>query len=81
MDGVAAERLGAGGRRSVVALDTYEAFGLLDTWLRQTFLPRLPDTVLTVMAGREAPSAAWLNQPGLAGARPRHRAARASGVR
>jgi len=32
--------------RTVLALDTYETFGLMDTWLRQEFVPNLPDTVL-----------------------------------
>jgi hypothetical protein len=30
-------------QRSVLALDTYETFGLMDTWLRQEFLPSLSD--------------------------------------
>lgn len=57
-------RLGTGARRTVLALDTYETFGLMDAWLRQVFVPALPDTVLTVIAGRDAPSAAWMTTPG-----------------
>lgn len=30
-------------QRSVLALDTYETFGLMDTWLRREFLPSLSD--------------------------------------
>lgn len=55
------------GGRTVLGLDTYERFVLLDTWLRQTFLPALPDSVLTIVAGRDAPGAAWLTSPGWAG--------------
>ncbi len=51
-------------RRTVLALDTYETCGLIDSWLRQTFVPALPETVLTIMAGRAPPSQAWLTTPG-----------------
>lgn len=53
--------------RTVLALDTYERFVLLDTWLRQAFLPLLPDTVVTIAAGRDPPGAAWRTSPGWAG--------------
>ena len=52
------------GQRSVIALDTYETFGLMDTWLRQEFLPSLTENVFTIIAGREAPNPAWLTTPG-----------------
>ena len=48
----------------MLALDTYETFNLLDTWLRQTFVPALPDNVLTILAGRQGPNPAWLTIPG-----------------
>lgn len=51
-------------KRHVIALDTYETFGLMDTWLRQVFLPVLTDHVFTIIAGREAPNPAWLTTPG-----------------
>ena len=51
-------------QRSVLALDTYETFGLMDTWLRQEFLPSLSENVFTIIAGREAPNSAWLTTPG-----------------
>ena len=57
----------AGPRRTVLAIDTYEALGLLDTWLRTTFLPALPASVLTVIAGRDRPSSAWHTAPGWSG--------------
>lgn len=53
--------------RTVLALDTYEVFALLDSWLRNTFLPALPARVLTVIAGREQPGPAWRTAPGWAG--------------
>jgi class 3 adenylate cyclase len=52
------------GRRTVLALDTYETFGLMDTWLRQAFIPDLPDTVLVLINSRERPNSAWLTTPG-----------------
>ena len=58
--------MGAGGRRTVLALDSYERFGLLDTWLRDVFLPRLPGSVITVIAGRDAPGP-WMTSPGWSG--------------
>jgi hypothetical protein len=59
--------LGRGARRVVVAFDTYETFGLLDTWLRQTLMPALPDSAITLMASREPPSPGWTTSPGWAG--------------
>ncbi len=62
-----ADLLGAAAPRTVLALDTYETFGLLDTWLRRSFLPLLPETVVTMTAGRNAPAAAWMTDPGWQG--------------
>ena len=56
----ATERLGHLGRRVVIVLDTYELFRLMDTWLRQVFIPALPDNVRVILCGREAPVSAWL---------------------
>lgn len=53
--------------RVVFGLDTFEVFGLLETWLRMVFLPALPVTVLTVIAGRDRPKAAWATTPGWSG--------------
>lgn len=55
------------GSRAVLAFDHYEVLRLLDTWLRQTLVPGLPDNVRIVLCGREAPVAAWLTAPELAG--------------
>ena len=62
-----AARLGQVGAKVIVALDTYELFRLMDAWLRQVFLPKLPDNVRFVLCGREAPMTAWLSDPGWQG--------------
>lgn len=59
-----ADRLAGLGRRVVLALDTYEVLRLLDTWVRQVFVPVLPETVRLLLVGRLAPAAAWLTMPG-----------------
>jgi Transcriptional regulatory protein, C terminal/AAA ATPase domain len=51
----------------VIALDGYEVFRLLDTWLRQDFAPALPAHVRLICAGREPPLAAWMTTPDLDG--------------
>lgn len=47
----------------VVCLDQYEVLRLLDTWLRQAFVPSLPLNVRLVIAGREEPHTAWNRLP------------------
>ena len=51
-------------KRAIICLDTYETFGLMDTWLRQDFIPELPDNIFIIIAGREAPNPAWFTTPG-----------------
>lgn len=63
----AAARLGELGAPVVLALDTYELFRLGDSWLRQEFLPQLPDNVRLVLASREPPVSAWWTTPGWQG--------------
>ena len=58
------DHLAENGQRTVIALDTYETFGLMDTWLRQIFVPSLTENVLTIIAGRLPPSTGWLTTPG-----------------
>ncbi len=58
------DRLGESGQRTVLALDAYETFGLMDTWLRQVFAPSLTENVFTIIAGRLPPSTGWLTTPG-----------------
>ena len=55
------------GGRVILTFDTYEVFRLLDTWLRQVFVPALPDNVRVFFFGREAPVAAWTTTPGWQG--------------
>lgn len=45
-------------------LDTYELLAPLDNWLREEFLPQLPENVLVVMAGRNQPSVMWRSDDG-----------------
>ena len=59
-----AQALAAGSRRTVVVVDTCELLAPLDNWLREVFLPQLPENVLVVLAGREPPSSAWRVDPG-----------------
>jgi DNA-binding response OmpR family regulator len=53
---------GAGGR-VVLAIDAYEDVRLLDTWLRQVFVPSLPATTRVLLVGREQPVDRWLSAP------------------
>lgn len=46
-------------RRHVLLIDTYERLTPLDNWLRETFLPQLPDCHRVVLAGRNSPRPAW----------------------
>lgn len=57
------DRLAGIGERVLLALDNYEVFRLLDSWLRTTFLPVLGDNVRVVLAGRDPPVPAWLTAP------------------
>jgi Transcriptional regulatory protein, C terminal len=45
---------------TVVALDHYELFPLMDTWLRRVLVPALPRGLTLLLAGRERPVAGWL---------------------
>jgi hypothetical protein len=51
------------GGRIVLLIDSYEHLAPLDDWLRTRLMPRLPETALTVIASRTAPSAAWRADP------------------
>jgi hypothetical protein len=50
-------------RRVVVLIDTYERLAALDDWMRTQFMPRLPVSALTVVAGQSAPAAEWRTDP------------------
>lgn len=43
----------------ILLLDTYELLSPLDGWLREEFLPQLPERVIVVIAGRQPPPVAW----------------------
>jgi len=57
--------LSAQEKRSIICIDTYEKLSPLDGWLREVFLPQLPENVLLLMASREPLSAGWRTDAGL----------------
>lgn len=60
---VVATRLSEGGKRTLLVLDSYESFRLLDSWLKQVFLPSLGDNVRTILSSREPPRSSWRIAP------------------
>lgn len=54
----------AGQPRLVLLIDTCETLSPLDGWLRNTFLPQLPEQALVVLAGRNMPAPAWRTDSG-----------------
>ena len=62
-----AERLSESATPVLLILDTYEVFRSMDTWLRLTFVPQLPDNVFLMTSGREPPVPAWFLTPGWQG--------------
>jgi hypothetical protein len=48
----------------VLMVDTCELLTPIDGWLRDHFLPSLPETVFVVLAGRNPPPLAWRTDPG-----------------
>ena len=50
-----ASTLSSTSRRTLLIIDSYESFRLLDSWLRQNFLPSLGENVRTILTDREAP--------------------------
>jgi hypothetical protein len=59
----AAASLSNAAARILMVLDNYESFRLLDSWLRQTFLPSLGETVRTILSSREPARPAWRIAP------------------
>jgi len=47
----------------VLFIDTYKKLNALDNWLREEFLPQLPENILTVFAARNHPSPEWVSNP------------------
>jgi len=60
---VVAASLSAGTARTLLVIDSYESFRLLDAWLRQTFLPSLGDGVHIILSSREPPRPGWRIAP------------------
>lgn len=58
------DHVSSSGQKWVLLLDTYETLSPLEDWLRTSFLPELPETVLTVLAARNPPAPAWRADPG-----------------
>jgi hypothetical protein len=58
------ELLAKNNERTVILIDTYETISSLDEWLREEFLPQLPENTLIVIAGRNSPSSLWRNDAG-----------------
>src|SRR5688572_25067865 len=58
------DTLAARPERTTLLIDTYETLLPLDGWLRDTFLPQLPENTLVVFAGRNPPAAGWQTDPG-----------------
>jgi hypothetical protein len=50
--------------RGVLLIDTYETLAPLDAWLRESFLPQLPERHVVVVAGRNPPAPAWRSDLG-----------------
>jgi hypothetical protein len=60
---VVATRLSDGAKRILLVLDSYESFRLIDSWLRQSFLPSLGGGVRTILSSRQPPGPAWRITP------------------
>jgi hypothetical protein len=52
-------QLGEDGEPFLLLLDHYEVFRLMDSWMRQAFLPAVAERLRLILATREAPSIAW----------------------
>jgi hypothetical protein len=59
-----ADALAARPGRHIIFVDTYELLAPLENWLRDAFLPQLPEDVLLVVASRNPPAPAWRADPG-----------------
>jgi hypothetical protein len=57
--------LGQPGRRALL-IDSAEQLGGVETWLRETFIPSLPDSCPVAIAGRAAPQPSWRADAGWA---------------
>ena len=55
--------LSAIARPVLVIVDSYELLGLLDAWLRQMFMARVPGNVRLILASRFPPASQWSEAP------------------
>ncbi|NUM46500.1 MAG: ATP-binding protein [Anaerolineales bacterium] len=53
------EFMAASPKRQLLMVDTYETLAPLDDWLRDHFLPQLPENVMVILSGRNPLSPAW----------------------
>jgi len=53
----------AGDSPLLLVLDSYERWRLFDTWVRQMFVPALPETAHVLIAGRFEPTGPWRYLP------------------
>lgn len=60
---LAAARLSGMAQRTLLVIDSYESFRLLESWLRKAFLPMLGASVRTILSSREAARPAWHIDP------------------
>ncbi len=52
-------------KRFVLIIDTFETMAPLERWFREGFIPRLPESAVLVVSGREPPPASWRADLGL----------------
>lgn len=53
----------AGQTNLIIAIDTFEEAGDINRWLRESFLPRLPENCLVIISGRHPLTGLWQSQP------------------
>lgn len=51
-------------QRTIVLIDVYQQLTPIDSWIREEFLPQMPEEVFVVLASRRPPSLAWQADPG-----------------
>ncbi|MCD9021821.1 helix-turn-helix transcriptional regulator [Cohnella silvisoli] len=52
-----------GQKKMVLALDTFEVIGEMESWLRDVFLPNLKSNILIIISGRHPLQGLWLSSP------------------
>ncbi|MDT8894331.1 winged helix-turn-helix domain-containing protein [Halomonas sp. I1] len=54
---------GQEGTTLIISVDAIESLRLLETWLRTTLMPRLPEGVRLLFSGRHRPATGWFGGP------------------